>query len=118
MLRFQLRKCTTISFAVILGILFCHGLASAYEAQRTFSDDPYIQKPSNAFLDTTFFLNFSQRYYEAVETSLHNKSYFAFRYYLASPFESFDKQQFILENPAQAGELAQRAFHNTIRKIV
>src|SRR5438477_1066667 len=118
MLRYDLKKCTTTSIAVILGMLFCHGLASAYEEERTFTSDPYVQKPSNALLDTPFFLNFSQRYYEAVETSLHNKSYFAFRYYLASPFESFDKQQFILENPAQAGELAQGAFRNTVRKTL
>jgi len=107
-----------IGVAVVLGMLSWHDLASAYEAQGASTGGPYFQKPSNALLDTPFFLNFSQRYYQMVEISLQNKSYFAFRYYLASPFESFDKQEFISENPTQASELAQGALHNTIRKAV
>jgi hypothetical protein len=65
-----------------------------------------------------FLLNFTQRYYHEVNTSLQENSYFMFRYYLVSPLESFDKRQYIYENPMQANDLAMRALHNAIERTL
>jgi hypothetical protein len=117
--RCHLKRWAVIGAAAIMGLMLCRAPALAYETQGAFfADRHFFQKPSSAVLDTGLFLSFSQRYYQAVETSLQNKSYFAFRYYLVSPYESFDKQQFISENPTQASDLARGALHNAIRQAV
>ena len=118
MLRCHLKRWAVISAVAILGLVLCRGLALADEANGAFTDSHSFESPSSAVLNTGFFLNFSRRYYQVVKTSLQEKPYFAFRYYLDSPFESFDKRQFISENPTQAGDLARGALHNAIRQTV
>jgi hypothetical protein len=118
MLRCHLKIWVEIGAAAILGWVLCCSLALADETQRAIPDSPFLQRPSSDPDDTGFFLKFSQRYYHAVETSLQENSFFAFRYYLVSPFDSFDKRQFISENPTQANDIALRALHNTFRQAV
>jgi hypothetical protein len=100
----------------VIGMLF-PSFALADELRRG-EGNPHSYEGSSNVLINSFLLNFSQRYYRAVESSLEESSYFAFRYYLNSPFESFDKQQFISENPSQANKLLQDALQNFIRKTV
>src|SRR6185295_1974704 len=69
-------------------------------------------------LNTGFLLSFVQLYYQTVETSLQEKSYFELRYHLASPIESFDNRLFFSENPTQTSDLAWRALHSAIRQTV
>ncbi len=117
MLRCHLKRWIVIGAAVILSLVICV-LALTDEAHGEFADLHSFERPSSAVLNTGFLLNFSQRYYRVIETSLQDKSYFVLRYYLVSHFESFDKRQFISENPTQARDLAWRAFHNAIQQTV
>jgi hypothetical protein len=118
MLRCHLKRWAVIGAVAILGLVLYRGLALADETRGAFADYPSLERPLNPVLNTGFFLNLSQRYYQSVETSLQEKPYFAFRYYLVSPFESFDKRQFISENPTQASDLAWRALHNAIQQTM
>jgi len=113
------KRWAVIGVAAILEMILCGTLALADGGQATrFTDRPFFQRPSTAVLDTGFFLSFSERYYQEVDKSLQDKSYFSFRYFLISPFESFDKRQYISENPAQAHGLAWGAFHKAIRQTM
>ena len=118
MLRSHLNRWAVIWAGAIVGMALCRALASADETHEASSEYHPFERPSNPVLNMGFVLNFSRRYYQSVETSLQDKSYFAFRYYLASPFESFDKRQFISENPTEARDLAWRALHNAVRQTV
>jgi hypothetical protein len=97
--------------------ILCHSQAWAYEVQRSVIDDS-LQRSSNSSGGMGFLLNFSQRYYDAVDNSLRQSSYYAFRYYLGSPFDSFDKRQFIYENPTQGNDIALRALHNALQQAL
>ena len=118
MLKCHLNRWAVICAGAIVGMALCRALASAEETNGTSFDYHPFERPYNPVLNMGFVLTFSRRYYQAVETTLQEKSYFDFRYYLASPFDSFDKRQYISENPTQAGDLAWRALHNAIRKTV
>ena len=118
-LRCHSRRSATIVAVSILVLMLCCSLASADETQATlFSDRYFFQGPTTSLSDMGFFLSFSERYYQAVDKSLKDKSYFVFRYFLISPFESFDKGQYISENPREARGLAWDALHIAVRQTV
>ena len=118
MVRYLLKIWAPIFAAAILGMVLCRSLVLADETQKVGIDYPSLQRTSSAAGETGFFLNFSRRYYQAVETSLQENSYFEFRYYLVAPFDSFDKRQYIYENPTQANDVARRALHNAVRRAL
>jgi len=118
MLKCHLNRWAVICAGAIIGLALCRAASASDETNGSSSDYHPFERPYNPVLNMGFVLTFSQRYYQSVETTLQEKSYFDFRYFLASPFDSFDKRQYISENPTEARDLAWRALHNAIRKTV
>jgi len=118
MVKYYPNRWVVVGTGVIVGLALCHALASAEETQELSSGYQPFEGSSNPVLNTGFLLSFVQLYYQKVDTSLQEKSYFELRYHLASPYESFDNRLFFSEQPTQTSDLAWRALHSTIRKAV
>jgi hypothetical protein len=117
MASFYPNRWAVVGTGFFLGLVLCRALASAEET-KAFSDYHPFERSFNPTLNTGFLLSFVQNYYQTVETSLQEKSYFELRYYLASPSESFDNRLFFSENPTQTSDLAWRALHSAFRQTV